>query len=52
MDTASRNERVYQTLLGMGLFVEHVAGKEGGIASFIVSTSLPSDQSNIEQLQG
>jgi hypothetical protein len=37
MDRDSRNERLYQTLLGMGLFVEPVQGKAGGIAKFIVS---------------
>jgi hypothetical protein len=42
MDTASRNERLYETLLKMGLFVEPVKGPSGGISKFIVSCGLPS----------
>jgi hypothetical protein len=42
MDTLSRNARLYQTLLGMGLYVEPIKGPEGGISKFIVSCGLPS----------
>jgi len=41
MDTASRNARLYQTLLDMGLFVEPVKDSCGGISKFIVSCGLP-----------
>jgi len=37
MDHLARNERLYKTLLGMGLYVEPIKGKEGGISKFIVS---------------
>ena len=40
MDTLSRNARLYQTLLGMGLYVEPIKGPEGGISKFIVSCGL------------
>ena len=42
MDTASRNARLYQTLLDMGLFVEPMKDSCGGISKFIVSCGLPS----------
>ena len=42
MDVESRNERLYDTLLNMGLFVEPVKGPSGGISKFIVSCGLPS----------
>jgi len=42
MDTASRNERLYETLLKMGLYVEPVKGPSGGISKFIVSCGLVS----------
>ena len=42
MDTLSRNERLYKTLLGMGLYVEPIKGSEGGISKFIVSCGLTS----------
>ena len=42
MDTLSRNERLYKTLLGMGLYVEPIKGSEGGISKFIVSCGFTS----------
>lgn len=40
MDRWSRNERLYQTLKGMGLFVSPILD-ERGIDSLLVSTDLP-----------
>jgi hypothetical protein len=40
MDTASRNARLYKTLLEMGLFVEPVKDSCGGISKFIVSCGI------------
>lgn len=37
MDHLARNERLYKTLLSMGLYVEPIKGPEGGISKFIVS---------------
>jgi hypothetical protein len=50
MDAASRNERLYETLLKMGLYVEPIPDKEGRIYHFIVSVDYAPPR--IEQSQG
>jgi hypothetical protein len=52
MDVESRNERLYDTLLKMGLYVSPLKGAMGGIGGFIVSCQLPHQPLSIEQSQG
>lgn len=41
MDIASRNERLYETLLSMGLWVQPSKDATGGIDAIMVSVSIP-----------
>lgn len=52
MDGESRNERLYETLIKMGLYVLPIKGCLGGIGGFYVSCQMPSHPLNIEQSQG
>jgi len=52
MDGESRNARLHDTLLKMGLYVEPIKGCLGGIGGFYVSCQMPAQPLNIEQSQG
>lgn len=41
MDKWSRNARLYETLKGMGLYVDPIHSKTGRIDHFIVSIGVP-----------
>lgn len=52
MDVGARNSRVYQHLLGMGLYVEPVTGDDGKIAYLLVTAGQPeriSGTASVEQ---